>query len=137
MHAAFILQLGKNPFTFDMGDKLFHTAQLCGLMFNNIKTPAFGLNIALIHADQIGGKKRSFITACSRTNFQNRRTRICLIFRQKRQLQIMLGLGQCRAEHGQLFCRQLAHIWIIHHHFRIRYIAQQSLIGPHFFDHWP
>ncbi len=49
----------------------------------------------------------------------------------------MFGLGQCGAEHGQLFRRKLTHIRIIHHRFSIRNIAKQGLIGPHFFDHRP
>ena len=119
MHARFVFQLSKNPVAFDMGHKFFDAAQFCSLVFNDVKGPALGFDIALIHTDEICGKQRCLIASGARANFQNGGSSISGIFWQQRQLQIMFRFWQRRTQNWQLFSRQLTHIRIIHHRLSI------------------
>ncbi len=137
MHTAFEFQAGKNAVTFDMRGDLFDAAQFGFLQFQDIKRPAMRFRVALVHPQQVTGEQGGLVPASSGTDLDHCRTCVGGIFGQQRQLQGLLGLGQLRAQIGQLFFGQRLHFGVVQHRLGLGDVVHKTPIGQHLFDHRP
>ena len=71
VHAAFKFQTGKYALAANGRDNLLIAADLAFRLADNLRFPAENIGIARIHAKQITGKQRRFITARAGSHFDN------------------------------------------------------------------
>lgn len=118
MTAGFKLQTSVHAVAADLGDNLFVAAMFAFVGAHDLHAPAARFGVAAVHAEQIPGKERRFVTAGTGAHFDKRVTLVVRIFRQEQHLKLLLHLFGTRFCILQLFLRHLAHLRIVEHHLR-------------------
>ena len=118
MTARFKLQTTIHAVAADLGDNLFIATMLAVVSAHDFHAPATRFSVAAVHAEQIPGKQRRFVTAGTGAHFHKRVTLVVRIFRQQKHLKLLLHLFRTRFRILQLFLRHLAHFRIVEHHLR-------------------
>ena len=135
VNTGFVFQLGKDAFALNMGRQFLDATKVRELLFKDFKRPAHALAIALIHPQQVGGKKAGLVTARAGANFKDGGAGISGVFGQKRQAQGGFHFRNAGLKVGQFLFRQGAHFRIGQHQFGFSQIVQRLAVSVDFGDH--
>ena len=113
MDAALIFQLRINSLAFDEGNHFFQPthARLGGR--EHLDLPALALGKARIHAEDLGGKERGFVSPGSSANFQHDVFFVVGVLGKQQKLQLFLHAHQALLQIRQLFLRVRAHLGVV------------------------
>ena len=129
VHAALVLQAGKDIFASDMGHHFLYPAQFGRLLFDNVELPSARFGIAVVHAQQIGGEQCGLIAPRAGPDLKHRGARVSLVLWQQRQLQGSFGSGQRAFDLVDLVAGHSGHFGIGQHLARACQIVQQHAVG--------
>ena len=96
MTARFKLQTTIHAVAADLGDNLFIATMLAVVSAHDFHAPATRFSVAAVHAEQIPGKQRRFVTAGTGADFHKRVTLVVRIFWQQQHLKLLLHLFRTR-----------------------------------------
>ena len=110
MHAGFELEprVGAAPADGDHG--LLDPAKPGLRHRHQLEAPALGLDITLVHAEQIAAEERGFLPAGTGANLQDGVALVGFVRRQEEDLERLLLRGQIRHQRGALVLRQRPHL---------------------------
>ena len=110
--AAFIFQLGENAIALDRDNNFLEPAHIGRADRDRFDLPPLPRGIAFVHAVQVTGEQRRFITARASPDFEHGRPVIGGIFRQERNGQSGFGFAQLVADILQFLNRHLVQVGV-------------------------
>ena len=112
VHARFELELSKCAAAADLGDDFLVAAHGALVGGNELDLPALLGGEALVHAEQVAGEQRSFITARAGADFEDHVALVHRVLGQERDLDLRLQRRAPLLQARLLGGRHLAHLGV-------------------------
>ena len=135
VNAGFELEPGIDALALHMGGELLHPAKVGFLMLQHLEPPAHPLGITLIHPGKVAREQACLLAARAGADFQNGGAGVGCIFRQQRDAQRLLHLGDTGLEGRDLILGQGLHLGVGQHRLGLGQIVQRAGVGGDFFGH--
>jgi hypothetical protein len=113
VHSGFVLEARVDFLALDEGDDLLEAAGGAGRAGQDLELPAPALGVARVHAEQVAGEDRRFVTAGAGAHFQIEIALVARIARDQEQAQAAVQFGDARFDGGNFFFCQRAHFRIV------------------------
>lgn len=86
---------------------------LAGAVGFDFHLPALALGVACVHAEQVAGKDRRFVTASAGAHFQKQVAVVARIARYQQRCKLCIELFQARLCSGDFLFGQFAHLRVV------------------------
>ena len=110
MHAGFEFQFAVDILALNPGDDFFIAAVFAFVLGQNLHTPAATLGIARIHAEQVAGENRRFVTAGAGADFKEYVAPVVRVLGQQHALQVAFQFDQLVLGLSHFFNGHFAHV---------------------------